>query len=103
MAPYFFRIAQEIEYDNVAKHLLVVGELTGDCFNCRAIGIDYSREKYCPECNTDFKYISYRREASLINSASIARLCQKRPDLVYIEYSDIKEIADKLKVKNIFK
>ena len=103
MAQYYIRIAREFDYDEVSKHLLVVGELNGDCFSCRAIGIDYSREKYCPNCNTDFKYISYRKDKSAVSTGDIARLCQRRPDLIYVEYADIKGIADRLKVKNIFK
>jgi len=103
MPQYYLRVGREMDYDDVTKHLLVVGDLTGDCFSCRAFGIDYNREKYCPGCKTDFKYIAYRKEPALINSASIARICQKRPDLTYVEYWDIKAIADRLKVKNIFK
>jgi hypothetical protein len=103
MANYFIRVAQELNFEEVTKHLLVVGDLSGDCFSCREFGIDYAREKYCPKCKTDFKYISLRKPANLINGAQISRLCQKRPDLTYVDYNDIKEIADRVKAKNIFK
>ena len=103
MAKHYFRVGQEIDFDVISKHLLIVGELSGDCFSCRQIGIDYSREKYCPGCKTDFRYISYRKPFSSITTAQIGRLAQRRPDLVYIEYNDIKEISDRLKAKNIFK
>jgi hypothetical protein len=97
---YFIRVAREMDFDEVSKHLLVVGDLTGDCFSCREIGIDYTREKYCPKCRTDFKYIALRNAAK---GAQIGKLCQRRPDLTYVEYGDIKEIADRQKAKNIFK
>lgn len=103
MVNYYMRVANELDYGIVSKHLLVVGELNGDCFSCRHIGIDYKREKYCPECKTDFRYISYRRSPDHIKTAHMARLCQARPDLVYVEYSDVKEIADRLKARDIFK
>lgn len=103
MANYTIRVARELDFDDVSKHLMVVGDLTGDCFSCRHVGIDYSREKYCPQCKTDFRYISYRRLSPGITGAQVSRLCQKRPDLTYVEYSDVKEIADRLKVKNFFK
>ncbi len=102
MTNYFFRVAQELSYEDVSKHLLVVGDLSGDCFACRAFGIDYSREKYCPGCKTDFKYISCRKSTQ-INGAYISKICQKRPDLTYVEYSDIKEVSDRLRAKNFFK
>ena len=103
MARYFIRVAQEMDYDDVSKHLMVVGELTGDCFSCRTIGIEYTKEKYCPGCRTDFRYISYRRTGDGAGGGAVARLCQRRPDLTYVEYADIKEIADKQKARNIFK
>jgi hypothetical protein len=103
MTNYFIRVAQELDYEHISKHLLVVGELTGDCFSCRHIGIDYSREKYCPGCKTDFRYISYRRTGDGAGGSQVARLCQRRPDLTYVEYADIKEIADKQKAKGLFK
>lgn len=103
MAKYYMRIAREIEYEDISKHLLVVGELTGDCFSCRQVGINYAREKYCPQCKTDFRYISYRKTSGAITGAYISRLCLKRPDLTYVEYSDVKEIADRQKAKNFFK
>lgn len=97
---FYARVAREFDFDDVSKHLLVVGELKGDCFSCRQIGIDYSREKYCPGCNTDFKYITYRKPA---DGAMITRLVNRRPDLIYIEYSDVKDLSDKQKAKDFFK
>ncbi len=103
MANYFIRVAQELDYDNVSKHLLIVGDLTGDCFVCREIGIDYTREKYCPQCKTDFRFIALRKSADAVKGQAIAKLMQRRPDLTYVEYSDIKDIADRLKAKDFFK
>ncbi len=103
MTNRFIRVAQERDIEEVMKHLIVVGELTGDCFSCRHIGIDYSREKYCPGCQTDFRFISYRSMGLMAPSAQVARLCQRRPDLTYVEYADIKEFADRKKAKDIFK
>lgn len=103
MANYYIRVAKELDYDEITKHLLIAGDLTGDCFSCREVGIDYSREKYCPQCKTDFRYITLRKFSDAVKGAQIAKLCKKRPDLTYVEYADIKEIADRLKVKKIFK
>ncbi len=103
MANYFIRVAQQRDYDEVTKHLIVVGDLTGDCFSCKQFGINYAREKYCPQCKTDFRYIASRKPADANNGALLAKLCQKRPDLTYVEYNDIKDISDRTKARNIFK
>jgi hypothetical protein len=103
MEKVYLRVGQELDYDTVAGHLLVAGDLMGDCFSCRHIGIDYAREKYCPQCGTDFRYITLRKNPDAVKGAMIARVCQKRPDLTYVEYHDVKEIADKRKAKDFFK
>lgn len=103
MEKVYLRVGQELDYETVAAHLMIVGELMADCFTCRHVGIDYAREKYCPQCGTDFRYMSYRKNADAVKTGMIARLCQKRPDLTYVEYNDIKEIADRRKAKDIFK
>lgn len=102
MTNFYIRVAQEMNYEDVSKHLLVVGDLTGDCFACRAFGIDYAKEKYCPGCKTDFRYICYRKISS-VSSAQISKICLKRPDLTFVEYNDIKEISDRIRAKNFFK
>lgn len=103
MTNYYIRIAKEMDFELVSKHLLVVGDLSGDCFSCRHFGIDYAREKYCPQCKTDFRYISLRKPAGAVRTAHISKICQKRPDLTYVEYNDVKEIADRQKAKEFFK
>jgi hypothetical protein len=100
MGNCFVRVAQERDFEDIRKHLLVVGELAGDCFSCRHIGIDYAHEKYCPGCRTDFKYMTLRKPLGSASAAQMARLCQKRPDLIYVEYADIKEISDRQKAKS---
>lgn len=103
MAKFVIRVARELEFEDIKKHLLIVGELTGDCFSCRQVGIDYSREKYCPQCKTDFRFISYRKSMGSATAAQVAKISARRPDLTYVEYNDIKEISDRQKAKNIFK
>ncbi|MGE5280551.1 MAG: hypothetical protein ACM3L6_07410 [Deltaproteobacteria bacterium] len=103
MSASWIRVAQEHDLETVKKHLIVVGELTGECQSCRHVGIDYGRERYCPECKTDFRYIASRKSAKENNTAVLARLAQRRPDLVYVEYQDIKNLDDRQKARDIFK
>ena len=103
MKKIIVRVAQEHDFETLSGHLIVVGELTGECFACHHVGIDYSREKYCPGCKTDFRYIASRHKASENNSGLLARLTQRRPDLTYVEYQDIKDTSDRQKARDIFK
>jgi hypothetical protein len=97
------RVAQENDYDAIRGHLLVVGELSGDCYACRHVGIDVSREKYCPSCKTDFRYIASRRSPEANTPAVMGRLLRKRPDLTYVEFEDVKDVTDHLKARDLFK
>lgn len=94
------RIWEDLDLDLISKHLLIVGDLTGDCANCRELGIDYQSLKTCPKCKTDFKYMSLRRNNS--DGGLIKRFKDKRPDLIFIDYNDFKSAVDKLKAKDFF-
>ena len=97
----FIRVWQESDLDEINRHLLIVGDLTGDCSQCRQIGIDYLISITCPKCQTAFKYVTSRsKEASF---GHIKRIKGKRPDLIFIDYNDFKTALDRLKAKNFFK
>ena len=97
----YIRIWEKVDLEMVSKHLVVAGELSGDCSNCRELGIDFAAAKICPKCRTEFKYLAIRRNNSS-DGGLIKRLKDKRPDLIFIDYNDFKEALDKLKAKRFF-
>lgn len=97
----YIRVWQESDLDEISQHLLVVGDLTGDCSHCRQIGIDYTGSITCPKCQTAFKYIACRsRETSF---GHIKRIKEKRSDLIFLDYNDFKQAIDRHKAKEFFK
>ena len=103
MEKYLIRFWKEVEVEEISKHLMIVGELTGDCANCREINIDYTMEKYCPKCKTEFKYIT-SRPASEIKSnrfSVMKRVSYRRQDLIPIDYQDYKDIMGKIKARKL--
>ncbi|MFH1783106.1 MAG: hypothetical protein ABH848_05775 [Candidatus Omnitrophota bacterium] len=91
----FIRVWKELDADDILKHLLVVGSVTGDCSNCKELGIDYSTQKNCPSCKTEFKYIASR-------TGDIARIIKRRKDLIFIDLDDYKKAMGKIKAKGLF-
>lgn len=84
----FIRVWQEIDLNLLRKTLLIAGDPTGDCANCKEVGLNIITSKKCPKCGTEFKYVATR----LQNNPSQARkLRLKRPDLIAIDLSDFKE------------
>ena len=95
----FIRTAKEFDLDEVCQHLLVAGDLLGDCFNCREIGLNYTNVKVCPKCNNEFRYITSRKPTSFAPKI-ISMLHNRRPDLVYIELEDVKQHKNRDKARD---
>ncbi len=94
----FIRVWQEIPLELIQKHTLIAGDPTGDCSNCRDIGLNITTTKKCPGCGIEFKYIATR----LTNNPTQARrLRAKRPDLIAIDLSDYKEATARDNARNI--
>lgn len=93
----FLRIWQEIDIENIKKNLFVVGELSGECFSCRNVGISFN-EKQCPSCKQEFRYIAFRRK---INLHSIKRFKDKYPKACFIDFDDFKKAIGKSQAHKI--
>jgi hypothetical protein len=92
------RQVREFILEEVCSHLLVVGDLTGDCYSCRELGLDYSAVKSCPKCKTEFRYITSRRSPDF-SLRNLSNLAKKRPDLICIEFNDVKEHKNRQSAK----
>jgi hypothetical protein len=95
------RAIKEFDLDDVCQHLLVVGDLTGDCFNCKELGLDYLNIKSCPKCKVDFRYIA-SRSSSVPGLKALSTLYKRRPELICIEFEDIKRHKSREQAKDFF-
>ncbi|MBU4305907.1 MAG: hypothetical protein KJ893_09880 [Candidatus Omnitrophica bacterium] len=97
------RVWNELDIETVKRHLLIAGELTANCENCRHLGIDFAKERACPQCRTEFRYICFRTKSNKGEEFSaIRRLKEKRPDMIIVDYEDIKHASGKSKVHGLF-
>ncbi len=97
MVKYFLRVWEELDLEEIKNHLLVIGELSGECFSCHKVGIKIE-EKRCPQCRKEFKYIGFRRK---INSSSIAKFRKIYPEVKFIDFEDFKKALFKKEAKKI--
>lgn len=95
----YIRVWQPCNIQEMSKHLLIVGDITADCQNCRELGIDYTQTRNCPKCGTDFRFISVRSTSG----GSVKRIKERRPDLVMIDYDDYKHLTGKQSARDFFK
>lgn len=100
----YLRVFRPFDIEDVQKHLLIMGDLSGDCASCRALGIDSYSAGVCPECGTPFKYVTSRRlDANPGERFQLAkRVAEKRPDLVFIDYSDYMKVLGQKKARDFF-
>lgn len=101
MKKVFLRTVQEFDFEEVAGHLLVAGDLKGDCFACREIGLDYLTAKQCPQCGTAFRYVA-SRQSKTTGIAILSSLKNKRPDLICIELDDVLHFKNRERAKELF-
>ncbi|MBU1043991.1 MAG: hypothetical protein KJ915_06290 [Candidatus Omnitrophica bacterium] len=102
MKQSLIRVWQSFDIEQIKKQLLLAGELTANCENCQHLGIDFVKEVKCPNCETYFKYIGFRTKNNKAEELfAIKRLAEKRPDLMIIDYEDIKRACGKSQARNL--
>jgi hypothetical protein len=67
------RVWQELDINDIKKHLLLVDDMYGACASCKQIGLNYLKDKSCPACKTSFKYLA----TSLKNPASVTKILNR--------------------------
>ena len=104
MGKDYLRTYRAYDLEEVKQHLLIMGDLSGDCASCRCLGIDSYSAGMCPECGTPFKYVTSRRLESHPGERYqwARRVHDKRPDLVPIDYTDYMKAVGQKKVRDFF-
>ncbi len=87
----FLRVWQDIDLEDIKKHLLVIGELSAECFSCHQLGID-RKSRSCPQCGTVFKYMGFRRK---LRAQDFKNFKKERAGVVLIDFFDFKKALGK--------
>jgi len=100
MTEKIIRIFKKFHIDEVKEHVLVCGDLTANCSKCNAVGIKLNSDT-CPECGTEFKYVTFRSLKG--NIPKILKAAYEKPNLIFIDYDDFKHATGALKIEDLFK
>jgi len=92
-----------LDVSDVKKHLLLIEDIYGMCANCKHLGISYIKEKKCPNCNTEFKYLtsSLKKDAEIAQIAG--RIKRENLSLVLIDKNDYDRAGAKDSIHDLFK
>lgn len=104
MGQHYLRVYRPFQLEEVKKNLIIIGDLSGNCASCSALGINAYEAKACPECGAVFKYIASRRlETHPSERFQLARrLAEKRPDLLLIDLLDYQKAAGDKAARDFF-
>lgn len=91
----FIRVWKECDFDDIERSLLVVGELSADCYVCRKIGID-TKARICPNCGVGFKYVGFRKRIDHPH-----RLREEFPEIILIDFDDFKKAINKREARKL--
>lgn len=100
----YLRTYQEYDFDTVKAHLLILGDLSADCAACRALGIDPYTATSCPQCGTDFRFVTSRRIENHPEERYqiIRRFRDKRSDIPFIDFGDFNKSLGHKKARELF-
>lgn len=93
----FIRIWQKQDTKDIEKHLIVVGELSSECFNCHDLGIEL-HARACPGCGAMFKYMGFRRK---LTPSHLQKVKDQNPRLILIDFEDFKQSVGKRDARSI--
>ncbi len=100
----WLRVWKQADIEDILKHLLIIGDLSGDCASCRHLGISYKTATECPNCKTPFKYFTSRRFETHPGERFqiVKRACEIRSDILWIDYDDYKKLTGRQQARDFF-
>jgi Zn finger protein HypA/HybF involved in hydrogenase expression len=81
------RVWNELDLADIEKYLIVVGELSSECFSCHKIDLELKAQR-CPNCGTYFKYMGFRRKVQI---SFLKKVKEELSYLILIDFDDFKK------------
>ena len=100
MAERFLRIYKSMDVKEVKKHLLIFGDLSGQCANCQSMDVKLDIAE-CPQCQSEFKYIAFRNIKRHL--PKMQEIKEQRPDITLVDHDDYKKTVGALKAEEFLK
>ena len=101
--PLFIRIWQPVDLEQIKKHLLIAGDVSADCGNCRELGLKYAEVRSCPACGTEFKFITARSAVGSAKSMGsiVKRIKNRCPHFTFVDYGDYQSLTGKQSARDL--
>ncbi|PKA17749.1 hypothetical protein [Leptospira haakeii] len=99
----YIRVWQKLSVSEVSAQLMIIDDLYGTCGKCKHLGLNYTKDKSCPECGTKFKYLATNLKSPADIAKVLARIEKENLDFVLIDREDYTLSKAKDAVKDLFK
>ena len=100
MSQKFIRVYQFKDIRAIQQHLLIYGDLAGQCTNCQAIDLKLDAV-VCPHCKTPIKYIAFRNVKD--HMPKMHKIHEFRPDITLVDFDDFKKMSGAMKAEDLLK
>lgn len=87
----FIRVWEQLDIDKVKDSLVLIGELSAQCYMCKSIGIKF-QNGLCSNCGREFKYMGFRRK---VDSGYLNKIREDFPHMKLIDWEDFKRAVGK--------
>ncbi|TGM08380.1 hypothetical protein EHQ76_03655 [Leptospira barantonii] len=99
----YIRVWTKLSVSEISSQLMLIDDLYGTCGNCKHLGLNYTKDKDCPECKTKFRYLATNSKSPAEIAKILNRLEKEGLDLILIDREDFNQSKAKDAVKDLFK
>ncbi|WCL49742.1 hypothetical protein [Leptospira sp. GIMC2001] len=99
----FIRVWKQLKVDDIKKNILYVDDLYATCGNCKRLGLNYLKDKSCPDCKTEFIYLASNSKNPSEIGKMLSRLDKEGIDLIMIDREDFERSSASDAARNLFK
>lgn len=100
MSRRYLRVYKSLDVKEIKNHLLIYGDLSGNCAHCRAMDLKLDSLR-CPSCQTDFKYIAFRNIRNHL--LKLQKLDEAHPFLTVVDFDDYSRLLGALKAEEFLR
>lgn len=99
----FVRVWTKISVDEIKKQILYVDDLYGTCGNCKKLGLNYLKDRSCPDCKTTFRYMATNSKNPSEIAKMLARMEKENIPFTLIDREDFERSSARDAAMDLFK
>ncbi|MCU0824077.1 MAG: hypothetical protein MUF77_05495 [Leptospira sp.] len=99
----FVRVWRKLAVEEIKKQLLYIDDLYGTCGNCKRLGLNYLKDKKCPDCGIQFKYLATKVNNTAEVGKILSRIEKEGLDYILIEREDFERSNAADAARDLFK